>query len=162
MVDLGADGLVSFMGFRPETYARYGAKVLMIPGVKTYNEALGQLELGADFIKFPGNSPWGAGLLSSALSATHGLFPVLVTGGCTLEKIAEFIKSGAVLLASGFDVILKSKALDEETVTRKLLVWAVRGMLSEVRQARSLYQPRLYEAVETGADNPLSAGGWIS
>ncbi|MBM3855991.1 MAG: hypothetical protein FJ399_23025, partial [Verrucomicrobia bacterium] len=43
---LGADALVSFLRFRPETYAKYGRECVMIAGVGTPNEALEQVELG--------------------------------------------------------------------------------------------------------------------
>ena len=162
MAELGVDGLVSFMRFRPETYRRYGGELILIPGVHGYNEALDELEKGADFIKLPGNTPWGAGLLSSAVDVTHSLFPTLVTGGCSMEMIPEFIRSGAVLIGAGFGMILKDEIKAGRAVSRKDIIPAIRRMLSVVREARGAHQPEFYQAIEQGRENPLAAGGWIS
>ncbi|MGH9844336.1 MAG: hypothetical protein ACREEM_36905 [Blastocatellia bacterium] len=162
MAELGVDGLVSFTRFRPETYSRYGRDLVMIPGVNSYNEALDELEKGADFIKLQGNTPWGADLVSSAVTPTHGLFPTLVTGGCSIETIPDFIRAGAVLVGTGFNVILKDEIEAGKAITRAAVISALRHMLSTVRQARSSYQLEFYQAVEKGGENPLAIGGWFS
>lgn len=162
MVELGVDGLVSFMRFRPETYLRYSNDLILIPGVHGYNEALDELEKGADFIKLQGNTPWGAGLLSSAVDVTHGLFPTLVTGGCSMETIPDFIRSGAVLVGAGFNVILKDEIKAGRATSREAIIPAIRRMLSVVRESRGIHQPEFYQAVEKGIANPLAIGGWVS
>lgn len=162
MVDLGVDGLISFMRFRPETYDRYGGDLVLIPGVHSYNEALDELEKGADFIKLAGNTPWGAGILSSAVEATHGLFPTLVTGGCSLKTIPGFVQAGAVLIATGFDVILQDHINAGNLITREVVVGSTKEILDTFRQARSIHQPDLFNAAETGSENLLASGGWIN
>lgn len=162
MVDLGADGLVSFLCFRPSTYQSYGDQLVLVPGVATANEALDQLELGADLIKAVIATTGGEELVCKSRIATHGGLPFLVTGGVTSERMASMIAAGVVMGSAGFDLILKADLDTGRTITRKLVSERVRVMLETVRETRRTYQPDLFEAVEAGQPNLMDAGPWVS
>jgi 2-keto-3-deoxy-6-phosphogluconate aldolase len=141
MADLGVDGLVSFVRFQEKTYSKHADRLIMIPGVSTHNEALEEIEKGADIIKITGDNPWGPGFISGARAATHGLFPFLVTGGMTDARIHEYVRAGAALTAGGFDLILK------DAPGAKSAAEALRKKLDAVKAAR--------------AGCAVPAGGWI-
>jgi len=162
MVNLGADGLVSFLQFRRETYLSHGERLIMIPGVGSYNEALEQLEMGADIVKLQGGMALDATLIAAAATLTHGAFPILISSNVSLETIPGFIKSGAALIGTGFNIILKDEIGLGKPITTSLIAAAVTRMHSAVRQARRIYQKELYDAVEVGEENPLSRNGWIT
>ena len=144
IVDLGVDGLISFLKFRPETYERYTNDLVMIPGVHTYNEALEQLELGADFVKILGNTPYGAKIISFGRKATHELFPIMITGGMTEKTIPQFIKEGATLVTAGFDVILKKEIEKGEGITQQVVSAAVKRYIDATRESQRRYWPEYY------------------
>ena len=162
MVNLGADGLVSFLQFRRETYFKYGERLIMIPGVGGYNEAIEQLEMGADLVKLQGATAWDVTHLAVAATLTHGAFPILISSNVSLETIPGFVRSGAALIGTGFNIILKDEIGLGKPITISVITTAVTRMHSAVRQARSIYQKEFYDAVEVGEENPLSRGGWIT
>lgn len=141
MVELGADGLVSFMKFSEATYKKYGKDKIMIPGVETYNDAIEQIEFGADFIKIFGNNPMGPGFIKAGQAATHGLFSFFVTGGMRDEKIDAYIKEGAVLCAGGFDLICSEKV--HGTISIESLSAAMMEKCRAVHNAREKYQQQV-------------------
>lgn len=157
MMDLGVDGLVSFLRFRPETYAKAAGRLIMIPGVSTYNEAIDQLELGADFIKLPGVNPQGTRIVKAAHSPMHGAMPAMVSGGITLQAAREYIEAGAILVSAGFDLTLKDLA--PATLTKAMVAQRMREYLDTVIDARRQHQPALHDAVRSGVDNPLKVTG---
>jgi len=135
MVELGVDGLVSFMRFSEETYSKYGNDKIMIPGVETYNEAFTQMEWGADFIKIYGNNPLGSGFIRAGYQATHGLFPFFVSGGMKDESIRTYMRDGAVLCAAGFDLICSEKI--QGPASMENLSVAIREKCEIARNARN-------------------------
>ncbi len=104
LAEAGADGFVARLPFMPETFEKYGKDFILIPGVETVKEAYESLLYGAHFVKFCGIAPGRAAEINSA--ATHGIFPLFVTGGVTEEKIPLYVRAGVSLLAAGWDVML--------------------------------------------------------
>ena len=162
MVDLGVDGLVSFLHFRSESYLQYGDRLIMIPGVGSYNEALDQLEMGADMIKLQGSFPWNASHLKIAVTLTHGLFPLLVTSGVSRETIPAVIEAGAAVIGTGFNIILKEQLERGRPLTPQSIADAINALKSAVDEARRTHQPGFYQAVQNGTENLLTSGGWIT
>ncbi len=139
LVDLGVDGLVSMMPLSPGTIARYASTHLVIPGVESLSEAITAIESGAHFAKFFSTTGLGehkrVALATSA--ATHGLPPIFVTGGVTLDKIESYVAARVALLGSGWDVLLGeyyAKAQDEPRIDR--LASALARFLNEMSIAR--------------------------
>ncbi len=160
MMALDVDGLVSFMRFRPETYARHADRAVMIPGVDTPNEALEQMDLGADFVKVPGRSPLDTGVVTRLMTPTHSVVPTMVSGGMSKDRIPSFIAAGAVLVSAGFDLTLKADVDAGRTIDRKLVAERMSELMAVVAAARQKHQPKLYEAVQTGQPDPLAVTGF--
>lgn len=158
MADLGADGLISFARFRPETYEKHGDNLVMIPGVGTANEALDQLELGADFIKITTGKQGGEDLFMGSRVATHRMIPTLLTGGITVERGQRFIEAGALICCAGFDLLLKDRP---SSVDADLVRSRIEPYMAGLHEARKTYQPELFAALEAGDENPLAAGPWL-
>ena len=161
MVDLGVDGLVSFLRFRPATYERYADRLVMISGVATANECLDQLELGADFLKVIAASPGGANLVLTCGVATHSCLPFMVSGGMTIERTPQFIEAGVVISSAGFDLIVRPELDAGTTITKAVVTKRIKQMLAAVSDARQQYQPELFAAIQDGRDNLMSVGPWM-
>lgn len=161
MVDLGVDGLVSFVRFRPETYEHFGEHLVFIAGVSTANEALDQLELGADLVKMAVGTQSQIDVFRTSRAAVHHAYPVMVTSGVTVEKAAECIRDGAVLTSAGFDLTLKDMMDKPEQVTKQIVADRMKAYLDAVRVAREKSQPAFAKAVADGVENPLQAGPWV-
>ncbi|MBL9214152.1 MAG: 6-phosphogluconolactonase [Opitutaceae bacterium] len=160
-VDLGADALVSFMRFRPATYAKYGRRCVMIPGVATQNEALDQMDLGADLIKSAVHIQSGIDFVTKTSVATHHCIPFFIAGGVNPTNLAGFIQAGVAVGAAGFDVLLGGAKPAASEVTG-LARAAIARMLETVREARARHQPALAEAIARGDSNLLAHGRWFN
>ena len=115
-VDAGADYLVSAVGFRAETYAKYSAKLPMTPGCATGTEVLTQYELGANFCKlFPASIVGGVKWLDAVEPAIHRIIPIMPTGGTTLENIPDFANTGTLIFGGSFSMIAKDTLKKIET-----------------------------------------------
>lgn len=109
LVDAGADYLVSAVGFRAETYARYAGRLPIIPGCATGTEVLAQYELGASFCKlFPASIVGGVKWLDAVEPAIHRIIPIMPTGGTTLENIPDFANTGTLIFGGSFSMIAKN------------------------------------------------------
>jgi len=158
-VDLGADGLVSFMGFRTETYAKYGSRTVIVPGVTTANEAVDQLERGADLIKTIVGSTGGRELLIRSRVPSHSGIPYLVSGGVNQGNVESYIQAGAVAATAGVDLLIGPGQFTREALFRRTSEVVIE-MLAAVRAAREKHQPHLAQGIQDGARDLLSTGPW--
>ena len=142
---IGVDGFVSMLGWREETIRRYASRRLIIPSAHTLNEAYFQVGAGAHFAKFVGSDL--ALVKRCRMEPTHGFCPIMVTGGATLDRIEEIVTAGAVLIGSGFDLILRG----ETNITSHKVATVVRAYCDAVQAARNQTWPALARAA--GADN---------
>lgn len=157
---LGADGLVSFMRFRPETYAQHGRACVMIPGVANQNEALDQLELGADLIKTTVHTAAGADFVTKTGAVTHHCIPFFISGGVNAANLESYLQAGVAVTAAGFDVLLgKTTAGGSELVASARE--AIGRMVAAVQAAREKHQPALAAAIQTGAADLIARGPWL-
>ena len=142
---IGVDGFVSMLGYREESIRRYAGHRLLIPSANTPNEAYFQVGAGAHFAKFVGSD---LSLVKRCrLEPAHGFCPVMVTGGATLDRIEEIVAAGAVLIGSGFDLMLRG----ETNVTAHKVATVVRAYCEAVQAARAKTWPAL--ARVAGADD---------
>ncbi|MDZ4803161.1 MAG: hypothetical protein SGI92_33800, partial [Bryobacteraceae bacterium] len=160
-VDLGADALVSFMRFRPKTYAKYARDCVMIAGVATQNEALDQLELGADLVKATVHTVSGSEFVSKTSVATHNCLPFFVSGGVNHTNLETYIQAGVVVAAAGFDVLL-GKTPPADAALVPTAQEAISRMTTLARVYRKKHQPALAKAIEDGASNLLAHGRWFN
>jgi hypothetical protein len=158
-VDLGSDALVSFMRFRAQTYARHGKRCVLIPGVANQNEALDQMELGADLIKTTVHTVAGSDFVTKTGVATHQCIPFFVSGGVRQENLDTYLQSGVVAAAAGFDVLLGGAAPAGAALTAAAVA-AIQRMISTVQASREKHQPALATALRQGAAGLLAHGPW--
>ena len=142
---IGVDGFVSMLGYREETIRRYASRRLLIPSANTLNDAYFQVGAGAHFAKIVGSDL--ALVKYCRMQPTHGFCPIMVTGGASLDRIEEIVAAGAVLIGSGFDLMLRG----ETTVTVKKVAATVRAYCDAVQTARNKNWPAL--ASVAGADD---------
>ena len=144
LVDLDVHGLVSMMPISLETIRRYSGTHLFVPGVQTLTEAVAAVEAGAQFAKFfdlaLGGEQKRAGLMTCV--AVHGLIPIFVTGGVTLEKIEPYVGLRTALLGSGWDVLLGDRyAAMQEKPDMAALTAGLKAFLDAMADARSRHVP---------------------
>jgi len=139
LADIGVDGFVSMLPFSDETIRAYADRCVMIPSAATPGEALRQVACGAHMVKLMG----GNRDLRTACHAapTHGFCPIFVTGGVTPERMPEIYADGAVLTASGFDLILKD--VDPATLTAEMVAERLKLFIDAAKQARAAVLPQL-------------------
>ena len=148
-VDLGVDGLISFLPFCKETYKKYADDLVIIPAVSTPGEAIEQFELGASLVKLA-NADKSPQKLKTLLTNTHGLLGTLLTGGMTTEIMPSYIEAGALVAAGGFDLFWKELG---ESATKEQVVEKIKLQLQVFATARRKYQPELAAAIERGEEN---------
>ena len=152
LADIGVDGFVSMLPFSDETIRTYSDRCVMIPSASTPGEALRQMDAGAHIIKLMGNN---RDLCKACHSApTHGFCPIFVTGGVTPERMPEVYADGAVLTASGFDLMLKG--LDPTTLTAETVADRLRTFIDAAVVARNEVLPQFKDT------HNLSDEEWLS
>ncbi len=152
MEDCGIDGFVSMLPFSDETIQKYADSHILIPSASTPGEALRQVVAGATFIKMAGGD---LGLIKTAKAApTFGYCPLFVTGGVTPERMEDVYKAGAVLTASGFDLILKG--MEPAILTAEIIAEKLLHFINTAKAARKTAYPQLND-VENMTDEEFLA-----
>jgi 2-keto-3-deoxy-6-phosphogluconate aldolase len=143
MVSAGIDGFVSMMKFSDRTISRYCRSHLLIPSASTVNEARDLLDAGAHFIKILGPELGLARQISS--DPLFKFCPLFLTGGMNIERIAQAFESGAMVVASGFDLTLKGvDDCSAEGICR---------VMKEYQKAALAARTRLYPALSDALYN---------
>jgi 2-keto-3-deoxy-6-phosphogluconate aldolase len=118
LTDIGVDGFVSMHGFSEKTFHKFSQSHILIPAAMTLNEALRQFIAGAHFIKVLGPD---LSLLRLCRSGpTFNYCPLMITGGMDIQRIPEAIQAGAVLIGSGFDLMLNNPEL--KSLSKKKII----------------------------------------
>jgi len=139
------DGYVSMIGWSLESIKKYRGHRIIMPTASTITEAFQQIGAGAHAAKLNGSN---LDLVKQCrLAAAFDFCPILVTGGMTPERIPEAIDRGAVLIASGFDLMLKGESTD---LSVKKMAQAVRTYVDATQEARAKRWPEL--AAASGSD----------
>lgn len=154
MVEAGADYLVSAVGFRAETYARYAATLPMVPGCATGTEVLTQYELGASFCKlFPASLVGGVKWLDAVEPAIHRIISIMPTGGVTVESIPGLAASGTLVFGGSFSMIPKDTlAAIEATKDYDLLASEFAKVKAVIDASRAAKYPKLNFKTATVAE----------
>ncbi|MEO6907161.1 MAG: hypothetical protein ABI210_04650 [Abditibacteriaceae bacterium] len=128
--DLGVDGFVSMLGWKRETIAKWSSTHFVVPSAMTLREANLQMSAGAHFIKMDGRD---LDLVKRCGEPpVFGFCPIFVTGGMTLDRIPIALRSGAVAVAAGFDLITKESG----DITEAILAEAIRRRIELVKEYR--------------------------
>jgi 2-keto-3-deoxy-6-phosphogluconate aldolase len=107
---MGVHGFVSMMGWILESIHKYSSRRIIIPAAMTMTEALQQTGVGAHFIKILGTDLDFAKRCRAA--PTFDFCPIMITGGMNLERMKDGFAAGAMIIGSGFDLILKDQPND--------------------------------------------------
>lgn len=150
LADLGIDGFVSMLPWQEKTIEKYCPTHLIAPSAMTVSEAYLQVCAGAQFVKF--NGAHLDVVHRSRHLPTFAYCPILVTGGVTLENMANVFQTGAVMVAAGFDALVKNIA---GPPTRVDLV----GILRTYQQQASAIQSETYP--ELGAAKDADDNAWL-
>ncbi len=117
---LGVHGFVSMTGWSEQTLERFSEHHIVIPTSMTIREAFRQTAAGASFAKVFGNNLELVRMLAGA--GCFGACPAMVTGGIGLDRIAQTIESGALLVAAGFELLVEegSHEMTQDQWVRKI------------------------------------------
>jgi 2-dehydro-3-deoxyphosphogluconate aldolase / (4S)-4-hydroxy-2-oxoglutarate aldolase len=140
LLEAGIDGIVSAFPIRLQTIERVSRTHLVIPGVETLTEAAAVIEAGAQFAKlFTADLCGGPARVARMTSApTHSILPLFVTGGVTLARLPEYVRAGAAMLGSGWDVILGADyQAQQQAPNPGLITAALSGFLTSMQAARA-------------------------
>ncbi|MCL5103191.1 MAG: bifunctional 4-hydroxy-2-oxoglutarate aldolase/2-dehydro-3-deoxy-phosphogluconate aldolase [Armatimonadetes bacterium] len=133
---MGVDGFVSMIGWSLESIKKYSSTRIIAPTAMTVTEAFQQMGAGAHLVKMLGSDiPL---IKRCRADAAFGYCPILVTGGQTPERIPETIAAGAVLVGSGFDLILNGMS---PNVSCEEVANVLRMHLDVTNEARAKYWP---------------------
>lgn len=152
LAKLGVSGFVSASGWSVDSIRKYNATHLIAPTASTVTEAVQQLGAGAHFIKMIGTD-----LLTIQRCRQTALFdvcPIFATGGISHDRIAETVSAGAVLVGSGFDVMIKG---DRASVNYKDLIGTLRQYVETAITARDRRWPQLSATKDSPDQDWLAA-----
>jgi 2-dehydro-3-deoxyphosphogluconate aldolase/(4S)-4-hydroxy-2-oxoglutarate aldolase len=82
-----------------------GRDTVVVPGVLTATEAMAAFKAGCDFVKIFPCAPVGGPTYIRALKASFPQIPLIASGGVNQQTAADYIRSGAVALGIGTDLI---------------------------------------------------------
>lgn len=104
-IESGANFIVS-PAFDLETVKLCNAKnIAVMPGALTPNEIFSAWKSGADVVKvFPSDALGGAKYVKT-LKSVFPQIKIMPTGGVSLETIDDFLKSGAIAVGVGTDLV---------------------------------------------------------
>jgi len=146
--DAGADFLVSVLAFSAETFRRH-ARLPIIPGVESADEARRQLDLGASLVKFSNTD--AATLKAINGGPIHFGLPLLATGGIRPARIREFVQARVLVCVSGFDLILRDRL---QAMQQDFDEAEVRGCVAEYVEAFSAARRELQPEVDFASADP--------
>jgi 2-keto-3-deoxy-6-phosphogluconate aldolase len=136
IADLGAHGFVSLVAWTEASIRKWSPTHIVCPQAQNMNEAFLHVAAGAHFSKMLGPE---LDTVKRARSApTFDFCPVIATGGLTRDRIPETIAAGAVMVAGGFDILLKD--LDSSRLT----VEQVRDVLSQCLEVTQTARDQAY------------------
>ncbi len=148
LVDTGVDGFVSMLGWSSESIRKYASTHVVIPSANTATQAFVQTDAGAHFTKLSGAN---LDLVRQCrMPPTFEFCPIFVTGGVTTARMRDAMEAGGIVLASGFDVVLKGRSAE---IGVKEIAEALSEYVAAAQQARREVWPEVAAAV--GADRQI-------
>ena len=150
LVDLGVAGFISMLPWQEASIRKYSPTHLIAPSAMTVSEAYLQICAGAHFAKF--NGAHLDVVHRSRHLPTFEYCPILVTGGVHLGNMANVFRTGAVMVATGFDLLTKEMTGHP---SKAQLV----GMLRAYQQSAAKLQAATYP--ELGAAANADNAAWV-
>ena len=152
LAEMGVDGFVSMVGWKLESIEKYASTHIVCPCAETVREAFLQLGAGSHFIKVLG--PSMEVVKNCRKSPTFGACPVMITGGMNLERIDAAISAGAVIIGTGFDLLLKKQT---PGISSGQVTDIVKQYINAVKESRAKYYPEMAEAIGRDAETWLNS-----
>lgn len=146
------DGFVSMLPYSDETLTRYRQTHLLLPAAETSGEALRQMRAGATVIKVCGPDFSFSKQLHAA--PTFSYCPTFLTGGVNLGRMDEAFAAGNILVAAGFDLILKGE--DPQHLTPERVAECLLSYINTAKAARTAQQP-CFAGIESLDDKAFAA-----
>lgn len=140
VAQLDVDGFISMLGWSEKSIARWSITHLVIPTASTTREALLQTEAGAHWQKLGGDVEF---IKRCRGEAAFGYCPIFVSGGQVPAVMGQTFAAGAVLVGTGFDVLLKDRDKD---ISAKDIAKEVKTYLKAAQLARHAAWPALAKA----------------
>ncbi len=148
---MGVDGFVSMMAYSEQSIRNYAPTRLLMPCAMTSNEAFFQIGAGAHFAKLIGP---GLDLVKTCRAVpTYDYCPIMITGGMTTQRIPEAVAAGAVLIGSGFDLMLNG----ENNPSRATIVRRLKEFMEVTTEARAKQWPDMAAAMGGDAQTWLDS-----
>lgn len=108
-IDVGADYIVSAIGFRPETYEQFAGQVGIIPGCGSTEQIVRQYSRGANLCKlFPAKQLGGPAYVRAIDPALHKTISIVPTGGTNAQNMPDYIVAGVLVLGGSFSLVDKA------------------------------------------------------
>ena len=121
LCEIGVDCIISFLNFRPETYRRLADKVILVPGMANYWDALDHLAMGARLIKLLNVATDRFEIIDHA---THRVIPTFYSG-IFAEQVETVVQAGAVVVGASMATFLGRQQYE------KMLIKLDRGYILE-------------------------------
>ena len=142
LAEIGVDGFVSMVGWKLENIVKYSSTHIVCPCAQTVREAFLQLGAGSHFIKVLG--PRVDFVETCRKSPTFGACPIMITGGMSLKRIDAAVEAGAVIIGTGFDLLLKGRPSDSSSQT---VADILKRYVKAVKESRANYFPDMTAAI---------------
>ncbi len=152
LAQMGVDGFVSMVGWKPENIEKYSSTHIVCPCAETVREAFLQLGAGSHFVKVLGPS---LELVKNCRKApTFRACPIMITSGMNLERIDAAIEAGAVIIGTGFDLLLKNQPKD---ISSQKLTDILKQYINAVKESRMKYFPEMAKTIGKNVETWLNS-----
>lgn len=152
LAQMRVDGFVSMIGWKLENIEKYASTHIVCPCAETVRETFLQLGAGSHFIKVLG--PGLEVVRNCRKGPTFGLCPIMITGGMNLEKIDVAISAGAVIIGTGFDLLLKNQPPDISSGT---VTDILKEHINAVKESRTKHFPEMAKTIGKDAETWLNS-----
>ena len=152
LAQMGVDGFVSMVGWKLENIAKYASTHIVCPCAETVREAFLQLGAGSHFIKVLG--PSLEVVKNCRKGPTFGACPIMITGGMNLEKIDAALSAGAVIIGTGFDLLLKNQPLD---ISSRKVTDILKEYINAMKESRMKHFPEMAKTIGKDAETWLNS-----
>lgn len=152
LAEMGVDGFVSMVGWKLENIEKYSSTHIVCPCAETVREAFLQLGAGSHFIKVLG--PSLEFVKNCRKGPTFGACPIMITSGMNLEKIDAAVAAGAVIIGTGFDLLLNNQF---SNISCRQVTDILKQYCQTVKESRAKYFPEMGEAIGRDAETWLNS-----
>ncbi len=140
IAEIGVDGFISMLGWSEKSIAKWSKTHLVIPTASTTRECLIQTEAGAHWQKLTGDLDF---IAKCRGEAQFGYCPIFVSGGQVPGVIEKTFAAGAVVVGTGFDVLLKGR---DANISVKEIAVEIRKYIDSAQAGRKAAWPELAKA----------------